>query len=160
MSKYLLDTNYLIYLADKDADPAKRAEVLQDLEQKLTEEETAFVLAPLIRYEVLRGVAWDNPKKLEEILNVIEQFESLDITKAVSDLARDLYRFDVHQHQQNNQKFDAYRNQQNNQQRNFEKRKFDMFHYAVAYVNGIELLSKDTDVEAIKQLHQEMTSAT
>ncbi len=148
MSQYLLDTNYLIYLADKDADPAKRAEVLQDLEQKLTEEETAFVLTPLIRYEVLRGVAWDNPKKLEEILNVIEQFKSLDITKAVSDLARDLYRFDVH------------RNQQNNQQRNFEKHKFDMFHYAVAYVNGIELLSKDTDVEAIKQLHQEMTSAT
>ena len=72
MSQYLLDTNYLIYLADKDADPAKRAEVLQDLEQKLTEEETAFVLTPLIRYEVLRGVAWDNPKKLEEILNVIE----------------------------------------------------------------------------------------
>ena len=148
MSQYLLDTNYLIYLADKDANPAKRAKVLQDLKQKLMEEETAFVLTPLIRYEVLRGVAWDNPKKLKEILNVIKQFKSLDITKAVSDLARDLYRFDVH------------RNQQNNQQRNYEKRKFDMFHYAVAYVNGIELLSKDTDVEAIKQLHQEMTSAT
>lgn len=146
MSKYLLDTNYLVYLADKDADPAKRAEVLQDLEQKLTEEETAFVLTPLIRYEVLRGVAWDNPDKLEEILNVIEQFESLDITKSVSDLARDLYRFDV------------YQSLENKQPKNFEKRKFDMFHYAVASVNNIELLSKDTDVKAIEQLHQEMAS--
>ena len=146
MSKYLLDTNYLIYLADKDADPAKRAEVLQDLEQKLTEEETAFVLTPLIRYEVLRGVAWDNPDKLEEILNVIEQFESLDITKSVSDLARDLYRFDV------------YQSLENKQPKNFEKRKFDMFHYTVASVNNIELLSKDTDIKAIEQLHQEMVS--
>lgn len=144
MSKYLLDTNYLVYLADKDADPNKKAEVLQDLAEKLAEENTAFLLTPLIRYEVLRGVAWDQPQKLEEILSVIEQFESLDITKAVSDLARDLYRFD------------KYQSEQNGVQKNFEKRKFDMFHYAVAHINGIELLSKDTDVEAIQELHTGM----
>lgn len=35
MKRYLLDTNYLIYLADPKADSTKKAEVLRDFEDKL-----------------------------------------------------------------------------------------------------------------------------
>ncbi|ACF30746.1 hypothetical protein TUM15745_04610 [Neisseria gonorrhoeae] len=68
----------------------------------------------------------------------------MDITQNVSDLASNLYRFD---------KFEAERD---NTPKNLEKRKFDMFHYATASVNNLEILSHDTDVNKIKDLHERM----
>lgn len=146
MANYLLDTNYLLYLADSGADKIKRQEVLQDCAQKLQNNESRFALTPLIRYEVLRGVKWENKEKLEQLENTLKQFQSFDIRDEIADLARDLYRFD---------KYEA---QQNNIPKNLEKRKFDMFHYATACVEGLEILSKDSDLEKIKQLHQKMNS--
>ena len=48
----VLDTNYLIYLVDPDANSSKKAEVLQELALKLEDPETLLFLTPLIRYEV------------------------------------------------------------------------------------------------------------
>ncbi|WP_150539073.1 type II toxin-antitoxin system VapC family toxin [Actinobacillus vicugnae] len=144
MAKYLLDTNYLVYLADEESDETKRKEVLEDLAKKLAQEDTYFALTPLIRYEVLRGVDWQNTEKLQKINAALEQFESLDINKASADLARDLYRFD------------SYQAKLNGIPKNLEKRKFDMFHYAVAFVNGLEILSKDSDIAKIEDLHKQM----
>ena len=87
---------------------------------------------------------WQNPNKQQDLADKLAQFEMLDITQAVSDLATELYRFD---------KFEA---EQNKEQRNFEKRKFDMFHYATANVNGLEILSHDGDLDKIQQLHKRM----
>ena len=75
-------------------------------------------------------------------------FPFLDITESVSDLASNLYRFDV---------FDA---AQQNVNKNFEKRKFDVFHYATAFVNNVEMFSDDRDLVKIKQLHEKMLAKT
>ena len=144
MTVYLLDTNYLVYLADDDSDEEKRKAVLSDMAEKLQQNGSRFVLTPLIRYEVLRGVDWGKSEKLSRLTGVLAQFESLDITQNVSDLASDLYRFD---------KFEAERDKT---PKNLEKRKFDMFHYATASVNNLEILSHDTDVNKIKDLYERM----
>lgn len=144
MTVYLLDTNFLIYLADTDADPAKRKMVLDKMAEVLQQDDVSFVISPLISYEVLRGVNWDNPNKLGSLKNTLAQFTSLAITQEIADLARDLYRFD---------KFDAERN---GVAKNLDKRKFDVFHYATAYVHGLEMLSHDTDISDIAKLHEKM----
>ncbi|WP_416191568.1 type II toxin-antitoxin system VapC family toxin [Neisseria sp. CCUG12390] len=144
MADYLLDTNYLIYLADADADETKRKEILQDFAEKLQQDDSHFFLTPLIRYEVLRGVDWGNREKLQILSDILKQFESLDIKQDVADLAGELYRFD---------KFEAERTQSG---RNLEKRKFDMFHFSTAQINHLEVLSKDGDLANIAALHQKM----
>ena len=59
MTVYLLDTNYLVYLANDDNDKEKRKAVLNDMAEKLQQDDNRFVITPLIRYEVLRGVDWE-----------------------------------------------------------------------------------------------------
>ncbi len=146
MADYLLDTNYLLYLADPDADKTKKAEVLTDFVQKLKDGNSRFVLTPLIRYEVLRGVKWNDQAKLSQLENILKQFTSFDIRDEIADLARDLYRFD------------EYESKRDNVPKNLEKRKFDMFHYATAKIENLEVLSKDSDLSHIEKLHQRMTS--
>ncbi|AGO16115.1 hypothetical protein K756_04530 [Glaesserella parasuis ZJ0906] len=94
MKGYLLDTNYLIYLADPNANPTKKAEVLQDLALKLEDPETLLFLTPLIRYEVLRGVEWDNIEKLNTLKSALKAFQTIDINDDIADLARNLFRLD------------------------------------------------------------------
>lgn len=142
----MLDTNYLLYLADPDADKTKKAEVLTDFAHKLEDENSYFALTSLIRYEVLRGVKWKDENKLAQLENVLKQFKSFDITDEIADLARDLYRFD------------EYASKRDNVPKNLEKRKFDMFHYATAKVENLEVLSKDGDLSHIEELRQRMTS--
>lgn len=144
MTDYLLDTNYLIYLADDDADASKRQEILQDFAEKLAEDNSRFFLTPLIRYEVLRGVDWVNKEKLKALSDILMRFESLDITQSVADLAGELYRFD---------KFES---EQMQAERNLDKRKFDMFHFSTAQINHLEILSKDSDLAKITVLYQKM----
>ncbi|MDE3995596.1 PIN domain-containing protein [Glaesserella parasuis] len=94
MKGYLLDTNYLIYLADPNANPTKKSEVLQDLALKLEDPETLLFLTPLIRYEVLRGVEWDNIEKLNTLKSALKAFQTIDINDDIADLARNLFRLD------------------------------------------------------------------
>lgn len=76
MTVYLLDTNYLVYLADDDSDEEKRKAVLSDMAEKLQQDDNRFVITPLIRYEVLRGVDWGKSEKLSRLTGVLAQFES------------------------------------------------------------------------------------
>lgn len=144
MGDYLLDTNYLIYLVDPNADQTKKAEVLKDFKQKLEDENSRFMLTPLIRYEVLRGVKWDDQSKLLQLENILKEFKSLDIRDDIADLARDLYRFD------------EYESKINNVSKNLEKRKLDMFHYATAKLENLKVLSKDSHLPQIEKLHERM----
>ncbi|OBX08478.1 hypothetical protein QV08_04545 [Gallibacterium salpingitidis] len=146
MKGYLFDTNYLIYLVDPDADPEKKKQVLLDLKQKLLDPEVNLFLTTLIRYEVLRGTKWEDNTKLAHLEQALEQFHTLDIKDEISDLARDLYRFESYE----------LRNNPQLPTRNLDKRKFDIFHYATAYLNQLELLTKDTDFNAIAKLHERM----
>lgn len=146
MASYLLDTNYLVYLTDPNADLTKKAEVLNDFAQKLSDPNSRFMLTPLIRYEVLRGVKWEDKSKLAELEEILKQFKSLDIRDEIADLARDLYRFD------------CYEAERDGVNKNLEKRKFDMFHYATAQLEELDILSKDSDLPKIAELHQRMNN--
>lgn len=144
---YLLDANYLISLFDESRLKKERFKVLNEFKERLADSNSRFVLTPLIRYEVLRGVSWNDEEKFQRMEKALSGFELLEITQAVADLARDLYRFDD---------FEA---RQKNESRNLEKRKFDIFHYATAKIYQLELLSADKDFSAIKALHQRMEAA-
>lgn len=143
MKGYLLDTNYLIYLADPNANPTKKAEVLQDLAVKLEDPETLLFLTPLIRYEVLRGVEWDNIEKLNTLKSALKAFQTIDINDDIADLARNLFRLDK-------------ANQKNGSKKVIEKYQFDMFHFATAKENDLEILSKDRDMTVIENLFKKI----
>ncbi|MFX0588115.1 type II toxin-antitoxin system VapC family toxin [Glaesserella parasuis] len=143
MKGYLLDTNYLIYLADPNANPTKKAEVLQDLALKLEDPETLLFLTLLIRYEVLRGVEWDNIEKLNTLKSALKAFQTIDINDDIADLARNLFRLDK-------------ANQKNGSKKVIEKYQFDMFHFATAKENDLEILSKDRDMTAIENLFKKI----
>ncbi|WP_439291313.1 type II toxin-antitoxin system VapC family toxin [Lonepinella koalarum] len=145
MANYLLDTNYLIHLSKNDDNPNKR-EILQEIKQILLDDNSRLVITPLISYEVLRGIGWKDDETLYKIQGLLDSLEMLDIKIDVADLARDLYRFDV------------YQSAKNNIARNFEKRKFDIFHFATAKLNGLQMLSKDNDMLNIEKLYLEMNS--
>lgn len=143
MAGYLLDTNYLIYLADPDADKIKKKEVLQDLSQKLQDDNVTLFLTPLIRYEVLRGVKWNDFAKLEQLKKALMPFQSIDINDDIADLARNLYRLDK-------------ANQQKGSNKIIEKYQLDMFHFATAKENNLQILSKDRDMLAIQNLFEQI----
>ena len=144
---YLLDTNYLIYLVDETSSHEKRKAILLDMAEKLQACDTEFFITQLILYEVLRGIPWQNHQKRKEIEQALLEFEILDIQKEVAVLATELYRFDY------------YYAQQNKQTKNLEKCKFDMFHYASAKINRLEILSQDSDITKIEQLYQQMNQS-
>lgn len=145
MANYLLDTNNLIYLVDSNSESEIRREALEKLHQKLSDPNNRFMLTPLIRYEVMRGIKWEDETKLKELENILKQFKSLDIRDEIADLARDLYRFD------------EYKSRRDNIPKNLEKRKFDMFHYATAKMENLEILSADSDLSHIEKLYEQMS---
>ena len=71
----------------------------------------------------------------------MNSFTTLDISQDVADLAADLYRLD---------KFTA---SENNTNKNIDKRQFDIFHFATAKVNNIELLSNDKHLPQFEKLY-------
>lgn len=144
MTVYFLDTNVLGCLVNPNHNPETRERILREVEQKLSQDDTSFVSSPLVRYEVLRDVDWSDDTKYQDFLQKLSAFPLLDITKQVSDLSSDLYRFD---------KFDSVRR---NIPKNLEKRKFDVFHYATAVINDAEMFSDDGDLVKIQQLHEKM----
>ena len=143
MKGYLLDTNYLIYLVDSNTSSSKKEEVLQDLALKLEDPETLLFLTPLIRYEVLRGVEWDNIEKLNTLKNALKAFQVIDINDDISDLARNLFRLDK-------------ANQKTGSKKVNEKYQLDTFHFAAAKENNLEILSKDRDMSAIENLFEQI----
>lgn len=143
MTGYLLDTNYLIYLIDSDADKQTKTQVLQDLAKKLQDDSVTLFLTPLIRYEVLRGVAWGNDNKLSELLAALQDFQTIDIDDDIADLARDLFRLDKANQKQGSKKI-------------VEKYQFDMFHFATAKENNLQILSKDRDIKHIEDLYNQI----
>ena len=89
-------------------------------------------------YKLIQVGKFDEVKKY---INVMNSFTTLDISQDVADLAADLYRLD---------KFTA---SENNTNKNIDKRQFDIFHFATAKVNNIELLSNDKHLPQFEKLY-------
>jgi predicted nucleic acid-binding protein len=147
--RYLLDTNLLVAVFDEYAttsDQEKEA-AQQKLETLLSDDDVALSISSLIRYEVLRGIGWLDSERLTRLVDILNRFEEFDINQDISMLAADLYRFD------------AFQNEQMKQGRNLEKRKFDVFHFATAQLNGLTLASADTDIAKVERLYESYLEA-
>ena len=144
MQHYLLDTNLIVAVFDENSTSSDEQKAASKalLEALIADDEVAFAISPLIRYEVLRGIDWQDSARLARLMDVLNRFEEFDIGKEVSMLAADLYRFS------------AFQDQQAGRSRNLDKRKFDVFHFATAQVNQLTLASADSDVAKIQRLHE------
>lgn len=133
MRRILLDTNILIACFDSES-TISEAECLAAkslLKNLLQDPEVIFVITPLIRYEVLRFAKWANLLHFERLKQVLDGLTELDITESVSTLATHLYRLDQHECEAANVI------------KHIDKRNFDIFHFASAKVNDLELLSRN-----------------
>jgi len=148
--KVLLDANLFIGAFDREAttSPERKDEAKRVLGELLHDTTAVIFSTALIRYEVLRGVAWRSDENYQTLKGALCRFVELDISREVSDLAANLYRYDVHE---------AEGKKEN---RNFEKRKFDVFHFATARCHGLELKSIDGDIETIENLYRRYQSNT
>ncbi len=140
----LLDANYLIYLLEGkvDKNDANLLQKLKTLRAEISANNVEVVITPLIRYEFLRYFLWKKQDdEVKRYINAMNSFTTLDISQDVADLAADLYRLD---------KFTA---SENNTNKNIDKRQFDIFHFATAKVNNIELLSNDKHLPQFEKLY-------
>ena len=140
----LLDTNLLVAALDQDATTSEkqREQAITTLMPLLESDDVALAITPLIRYEVLRGVAWQSQERYDALREALADFEEFDISREIAELAADLFRVD---------KLQA---DESGEQRNLEKRKFDVFHLASAKCNDLELASQDTDLAKLDKLYQ------
>lgn len=145
----LLDTNLLICAFDNSGSASQeiKNQAITKLTALLSDSETKLFITPLIRYEVLRGIKWENVNAYDSMCSVLNGFPELDITRNVAELSANLFRFDTHQLALTGQGM-----------RNIEKRKFDVFHYCCACCNDLCLESNDTDIAKIEQLHSHYLS--
>ncbi|SKA71563.1 PIN domain-containing protein [Thiothrix eikelboomii] len=142
MRKVLLDANLLIAALDNGSttSEAERTKAKQTLAALLSNAEVALIITPLIRYEVLRGIGWQDQERFFKVKQSLDGFTELDVNRQVSELAANLFRFDRATH--------------TDQQRNIEKRKFDVFHLASAKCHDLELASQDSDIAGLESLYE------
>lgn len=142
----LLDSNFLTYLLEGKNIDENDHDLIERLTQLLAlvnDDNVELVITPLLRYEFLRKFAWQRESEdFNQFKQAIEEFTWLDISKEVTDLATNLYRLD------------KYESEKNGIAKNLEKRKFDVFHFATAKVNGIELLSNDKHISQLEDLYK------
>lgn len=142
----LLDSNFLTYVLEGkniDENDVDLLERLTDLLALVNDDTVELVITPLLRYEFLRKFSWQHENEdFNKFRAAVEEFTWLDISKDVTDLATDLYRLD---------KFEA---ESKGIAKNLEKRKFDVFHFATAKINGIELLSNDKHIDQMEGLYE------
>lgn len=144
--KVLLDANLLIAVFDPQAttDKTQKQESENRLIDFLQDPDVALVITPLIRYEVLRGIPWQEAKDYQQVRSALDQFTELDIDQSTAELAANLFRFD---------------RQISNHDKNLDKRKLDAFHLATAKCHQLELASQDSDIAKLESLYSEFLQA-
>lgn len=149
--KILLDTNLLIAVFDNNANTSEeiRNTAKSKLSELLSDPDVVFFITPLIRYEVLRGIAWERCEDFQALQDILNTFPELDVTRKISELAANLFRFEKWNMQQSNDKL-----------RNLDKRKFDLFHFCSASCNNLEFCSNDTDIGRINTLYNSYAETT
>lgn len=148
--KILLDANLLIAAFDNNGNTSEkiRRAANDKLSELSSDPDVAFFITPLIRYEVLRGVSWQRPDDFQSLQQILDTIPELDITRNVSELAANLFRFEGWQILQ-----------QNDIRRNIDKRKFDIFHFCSANCNNLEFCSNDTDISRIHTIYDSYSQA-
>ncbi|RIY31504.1 type II toxin-antitoxin system VapC family toxin, partial [Psittacicella gerlachiana] len=118
--KYLLDANIIIKaISDNNSIEYKI------IEEYLTASDVELYITPLIRYEVLRGIEYQNKTEFKRHIRFLELFDSISINNKISNLATDLFRKEKFQKQVKNR-----------QHKKLDKHNFDLMHFATAKANN------------------------
>ena len=132
--KVLLDANLIISVSDRNN--KKYQESLEKITLLVEDNNIELCITPLIRYEVLRGIPFDDPDSYEDLKEMLNGFIELDIKRNTSELASNLFRYARHR-----------------DRGIVNKRSFDVFHCTTAKCNQCELHSNDGDIGKIKTLY-------
>jgi len=140
MTRYvLLDANLIINAFDSTVTTENRAKA-QEIFKELLEAGVAFAITPLIRYEILRHPSFTDQARYQKLESILNAYKVFNINEEITDLATQLYRYDVHT--------------ATNRDKNFDKRRFDTFHFSTAKSNDLEIISFDSDIEKIEKLYE------
>lgn len=157
MIKYFFDANYLIKLLDKKH--TNHSEIYDDFIQKQAESHE-FYMTELVRYEVIRGIKWNNVEEKELYETVLkEYFHFVEIKKSIIDLAIKLHQLHSFQHQDKlpSEKCKLCKQVIMTNKINVDKRRFDMFHFATAKVYGYQMVSGDKGINlTLEKLYQDL----
>lgn len=142
MARYLLDANWIIALYDPKAatSSVELRHIKTEFKAILENPDASFSITPLIRYEVSRGIVYEDKQRRETLEKALNGFEEFDIGRDIADLAANIFRFDRSQ-----------------EQHSLDKRQFDVLHYACAKTENLKLLSRDKHMEKIAELHAQIT---
>ncbi len=136
----LLDANLIIYAFDSTATKENKDKAKNMLKKYLRNNDVVFAITPLIRYEVLRHPCFTDCNRYQKLESILNSYEVFDIDEKTTSLAISLYRYDVYTAK--------------NANKNFEKRKFDTFHFATAKCNELDISSFDDHMDDIETLYQ------
>ena len=139
--KVLLDTNLII--SASDVTNINHNDAFDIIESLTNSDDIELCITPLIRYEVLRGIPFDDPHTYDELKEMLDGFIELDIKRNTSELASNLFRYAKHC-----------------ERRIVDKRSFDVFHCTTAICNSCDIHSNDGDIQKISDLHAEYCDET
>lgn len=136
----LLDANLIMEAFDHEgtAAPEIKAKAKQRMTELLSDPDLVVAITPLIRYEVLRGVAAADAVRHQALADALTQFETYEIRAIEANLAADLWRYAVSRGQKP------------------ARRSFDVVHIASARANNLEVISSDGDIAKLLSLYDEM----
>ncbi|MFQ1021773.1 type II toxin-antitoxin system VapC family toxin [Avibacterium paragallinarum] len=140
----LLDSNILM-IAIKDQSSLER----QQLIALLQDEHTNIFITPLIRYEVLRGIVWQDKAAFKQHIEVLDQLDTINIDQKISDKATALFRLERKVKEESGQT-----------PKKIDKHNFDVMHFAAAKVYQLEWLSNDSDMQSWEDLYQQLNTAS
>lgn len=124
MTRYFLDSNILINALNNktSASGVLLTFLLQD---KISQ----IFVSPLVLYEVLRGVNWENEVEFAEAKLLLSHISNINIDKQIAELASNLFRLEK-----------KIRSTLNENSKKIDKHNFDIMHFSTAKVNGFTII--------------------
>lgn len=149
MRRVLLDTNKIINIL-KD-----NPEDIEWLREKYKQGNVLFFTTPLIRHEVLRFYDYseDNKIKYQKAEEFLSNLEIIDISKGITDVATDIFRYEKTTYPE------RYQKQADGTEKRLDKYNFDTMYVSAAKCSNLEMTSNDGDIPKIASLYDEMTKS-
>ncbi|MDR2690302.1 MAG: type II toxin-antitoxin system VapC family toxin [Azoarcus sp.] len=153
--RVLLDTNLLIGALEPEPGNRRHEEAGARLHDLTNDPDVELFITPLIRYEVLRGVRRISFANMEAKLDEIQE---LPIREKEAKRAAELFRL-VEEDKDKKKNLQSDRNEEDAcptcGHHPLNKYSFDLFHYACAEINRLEIASQDPHIQQIQQLIQD-----
>ncbi|MCK5903090.1 MAG: PIN domain-containing protein [Cocleimonas sp.] len=133
ITNILIDANLIISAFDSD-----NKDALKKIMEWVKDDCVVLCITPLIRYEVLRGVPFNDDDKYKELQRILNSFRELEIRRNTSELASHLFRYAKY-----------------SERKIVDKRSFDVFHCSTAQCNQLEIKSFDDDIAKLNELYND-----